>query len=426
MVRCSHYPQSPHFLDACDELGIMVWQETPGWFYVGDAAWQAIMLQNVHDMVIRDRSRPSVIVWGTRPNEAPNYPAVYARARELAHQLDGSRQTTGAMIHYSMDGWAEDVFAYDDYQHRDGEAMLEPPMPGVPYLVSEAVGALDGPPTYRWVDSGAVLAVQALLHAQVHNIARSDPRYAGLLGWAGIDYPSYEGGIRIWDGLKTPGVVDTFRAAKPGAAFYRSQRDPSARPVILPAFFWDFGPQSPSGPGPDAMIATNCDRLEIYVAGRHIATGTPDSARFGSLAYPPVFADLRVDGAGLPELRIDGYLRGKLAGSVRMSADTARDRLLLAADDSSIRADGSDATRLTFRAVDAHGNQRRFVTGLVHLSMAGPATLIGDNPFDFGAYGAVGGAFVRSKPGQVGPITVTAHHPRLGSATVQVTADPMS
>ena len=82
--------------------------------------------------------------------------------------------------------------------------------------------------------------------------------------------------------------------------------------MILPAFFWDFGPESPSGPGPDAMIATNCDRLEIYVAGHHIATGTPDTARFGSLAYPPVFADLRVDGTGLPELRIDGYLRGKL------------------------------------------------------------------------------------------------------------------
>ena len=66
-------------------------------------------------------------------------------------------------------------------------------MPGVPYLVSEAVGALDGSPTYRWVDSGAVLAEQALLHAQVHNIARSDPRYAGLLGWAGIDYASLRG-----------------------------------------------------------------------------------------------------------------------------------------------------------------------------------------------------------------------------------------
>lgn len=54
--------------------------------------------------------------------------------------------------------------------------------------------------------------------------------------------------------------------------------------------------------------------------------------------------------------------------------------------------------------------------------MAGLATLIGDNPFAFGGYGGVGGAFLRSKPGQTGPISVTAHHSRLGWATVQVTA----
>ena len=69
MVRCSHYPQSPHFLDACDELGLMVWEEPPGWAYVGDAAFEQIVLQNVHDMVVRDRNRPSVIVWATRLNE---------------------------------------------------------------------------------------------------------------------------------------------------------------------------------------------------------------------------------------------------------------------------------------------------------------------------------------------------------------------
>ena len=40
MVRCSHYPQSRHFLDACDELGLMVWEEAPGWGHLGGAVWQ--------------------------------------------------------------------------------------------------------------------------------------------------------------------------------------------------------------------------------------------------------------------------------------------------------------------------------------------------------------------------------------------------
>jgi beta-galactosidase len=423
MVRCSHYPQSPHFLDACDELGLMVWQEPPGWQYLGGAAWQAVMLQNVHDMVVRDRSRPSVVVWGTRLDETANYPGLYARARELAYQLDGSRQTTGAMASYSLAGWAEDVFGYDDYHSGDGNAELEPPLPGVPYLVSEAVGALDGSPTFRWIDPGAVLAQQALMHAQVHNIAGSNPAYAGLLGWAGIDYASLNGDSRIWDALKTPGVLDTFRVPKPGAAFYRSQRDPSVRPVILPVFFWDFGPGSPpDGPGPDAMIATNCDRLEIYVGGVHVATGTPDTARFGSLAHPPVFADLTADGSARPELRIDGYLGRRLAASVRMSADTARDRLVLSADDAAIEADGTDTTRLTFRAVDAYGNQRPRAAGPVRLSLAGPATLIGDNPFPFGEYGGVGGAFIRSRQGRPGLVRVTASHAALGRVTVRVRA----
>ncbi len=421
-VRCSHYPPSPHFLDACDELGLMVWQEPPGWQYVGDAAWQDIVIQNVTDMVIRDRNRPSVIVWGTRLDETANYPGLYDRARQLAYRLDGSRQTTGAVDVYSRAGWAEDVFGYDDYHARDGHAELLPPLPGVPYLVSEAVGAIDGAPSYRWADTAAVLAEQGLLHAEVHDIARSDPGYAGLLAWAGFDYQSLNGGTRVWRALKTPGVLDTFRAAKPGAAFYRSQLDPRVRPVILPAFFWDFGPGAPpGGPGPHAMIATNCDRLEIYVGGRHRAAGAPDRQNLGRLAYPPVFADLTTDGSGLPELRIDGYLGGRLVTSVVMSADPATDRLALAADDRSIQADGTDTTRLTFRVTDAHGNQRRRASGEVSLSLSGPATLVGDNPFDLGAYGGVGGAFVRSQPGRAGLVRVTARHPVLGQAAVRIT-----
>jgi beta-galactosidase len=428
MVRCSHYPQSPHFLDACDELGLMVWEEPPGWQYVGDAAFQQIVLQNVQDMVVRDRNRPSVIVWAVQLNEtsSQNNHALYVQTRQLAETFDGSRQTTGAMSTQSTTGWAQDVFAYDDYQSVNGnhtDATLSPPVSGVPYMISEAVGALDGAPLYRWVDTEATLALQAKMHAQVHNIAQSNAAYAGLLGWAGIDYASLSGGNRVWHNIKWPGVLDTFRIPKPGAAFYRSQTGPSAEPVILPVFFWDFGSGSPAnGPGSGAMIATNCDQLQVFVGGAQVATGTPDTTDYAHLAHPPVFVDLTSSGAGSPELRIDGYVSGQKVTSLSMSCDTTQDRLSLTIEDASIGADGSDMTRFTFRALDRYGNQRPYPTGDVTLALTGPATLIAQNPFPFAEYGGAGGGFIRSELGGTGVVTVTATHPTLGQASAQLTA----
>ena len=188
----------------------------------------------------------------------------------------------------------------------------------------------------------------------------------------------------------------------------------------MPVFSWD-SRSAPAGPGPDSMFATNCDRLEIFAGGTHLATATPDRARFGHLAHPPAFARLTVGGGTLPDLRVDGYVGTRLAAVLLMSADTMRDRLRLIADDTAITADGSDATRVTFRATDAYGNHRPDVTGEVTLSLTGPATLIGQNPFAFGSYGGVGGSFVRSIPGRTGQVTVTARHATLGSASVRVT-----
>jgi beta-galactosidase len=107
-----------------------------------------------------------------------------------------------------------------------------------------------------------------------------------------------------------------------------------------------------------------------------------------------------------------------------MSAATSRDRLELTADHTAIGADGSDATRVTFRAADAYGNHRPNVTGNVALSITGPAVLVGDNPFAFGDYGGVGGAFIRSLPARTGLARITAEHPSLGRASVQITAVP--
>jgi beta-galactosidase len=427
MVRCCHYPQSPHFLDACDELGLMVWEEAPGWHEVGDGVWQDLVVQNVRDMVVRDRSRPSVVIWGTRLNETVGHADLWRRTRQAARDLDGSRPSSGAMLVHFEEAWNEDVFAYNDYHlGRDHTARLLDPRRGVPYLITEAVGVVRPRPRhYRWADRPAHLARQAALHAQVHDIARSDPRFGGVLAWAAFDYASLQGAGG--DHIKWAGVADGFRIAKPAAAIYLSQVDPLIRPVVAPGFFWDPGSRAePPGPGPRSMIATNCERVEVFVDGVAAAAGYPaaDEQLYCHLAYPPVLVDLTAIPENASELRIQGFAGGCKAAELVMSADPSGDHLDLHADDTAITGDGCDATRVVFGVVDAYGNRRRSGSGEVTLSAKGPAELVGDNRFLLGAYGGSGAVWLRSRPGEPGRVTVTAEHPLLGHADVEVDVIP--
>jgi beta-galactosidase len=429
MVRCSHYPQSEAFFDACDELGLLAWEEAPGWGYLGDSSWLALAARDIGQMIVRDRNHPSIVIWGARLNETPGDAAFYTHSNELAHALDDSRPTAGAMAGMRLTtDYQQDVFAENDYSSVTGasgakQPSLEPPVDGVgrPYLVTEAVGTLSGPARfYRRTDAQAVQQGQATAHARVHAIAAADDRYCGVLAWSGIDYPSGAGG-NVYRGVKYTGVVDLFRVPKPGAAIYRAQVDPRARPVIAPAFYWDFGPSSPVTSLPAAMICANLERLEVYVGGSHFVSVTPDAGQYGSLAYPPSFVDFRgVDGSSRPDLRIDGYLGADLVASRLLSSDPSRDSLRLCADDDEIAGDGVDATRLEFRVVDRYGAPRPFAGGQVVLSLDGPAVLVGDNPFDFAAAGGVGAVWVRSRPGSAGLVTVSASHPTLGRAEVSL------
>jgi beta-galactosidase len=430
MVRCSHYPQSPYFLDACDELGLLVWEEAPGWHHVsGIPGWQDLVVQNVRDMVTRDRSRPSVVIWGTRLNETPDQPGLWAATRQAAAQLDGSRPSSGAMFYHDVIGWSEDVFAFNDYTHnrQTGEALLRPPLPGLPYLVTEAVGVDEARPHhFSWTDTPAALADQAALHGEAQSLARSSPDYAGLLAWAAFDYCSPEG--LDPESVKWAGVVDLFRVPKPAAAIYQSQVDPAVRPVIAPVFFWE-----PTGaipvPAPTAMIASNCERLEIFVNAAHVTTAlpAPKASLYGDLAYPPflVHFPARIP-APMPELMIEGYVGSQQVTELRMSSNAVGDTLEMTVDDATIVADGSDATRAVFRAVDEYGNLRRYFAGQVALTLTGPAVLLGDNPFAFGDYGGLGAVWIRSLPGQTGTVTLAASLPQLGQAQVQLRSVPAS
>jgi beta-galactosidase len=424
MVRCSHYPQSPAFLDACDELGLLVWEEAPGWDRVStEASWQDLVVQNVRDMVIRDRNRPSVIIWGTRLNETGDYPTLWSTTSQTAKQLDPSRPTSGAMDLYSIEGWAEDVFAFNDYSvDGDGNAYLQQPLPGVPYLVTESVGVVETKPVqhFTWTDSPSLLVRQGELHAQAHNAARSSANYAGLLGWAGFDYASLQG---VPSRVKWAGVADTFRVLKPGAGFYQSQVSPKVQPVIVPVFFWETSGAQPVMATANGLsvICSNCEQLEIFINGGHVITGLPatENPLYSNLPYPPFLVSLpSVDAPSV--LHIRGYVGGEQVTDVQMSSNTDYDYLGMSADDAVILADGADMTRVVFRARDAYGNQRRYNRGDVTLSLDGPGVLIGDNPFAFGSYGGLGAVWVRSVSQQPGTITLTAVHPELGRARVHI------
>ena len=426
MVRCSHYPQTEAFLDACDELGLMVWEEVPGWGYLGDEAWKELLVRDVRDMVIRDRNHPSIIIWGTRANESANDVPLYTRTKALAKSLDDSRPTSGSMTSGSrktVQDWHEDVFAFDDYHAENGTVGIAPPVEGVPYMLAEAVGQFNYTAGrqfnayYRRAGDLQTQEQQALRHAQAHNKAAANKRICGVIAWCAFEYSSL---VNSYHNVKNPGVADVFRIPKLGASFYQAQTSAGAGPVIAPNFYWDFGPQSPRGPGKNAAIFSNCDRLEVFIGGQKHATLTPDAANYPHLHHPPFFADLDLNGSAHPELRIDGYIGNQLALSRSFSSDPSKDQLALEADDKELADDGSDATRVVFKVVDRFGSERLGGNGSVKFEITGPGQLVGDNPFSLADSGGVGAVWVRSIPGGHGRMRITATHSALGTKSLEI------
>lgn len=429
MVRCSHYPQSEAFMNACDELGLLAWEEVPGWGYLGDDAWKDLLVRDVRNMVIRDRNHPAVIIWGVRVNESHNDPQLYKHTRELAKSLDDSRPTSGTMTPGSRKTWKtewhQDVFAFDDYHaDPDGGVGIRKPVEGYPYLITEAVGQYNyAHPkegfnvTYRRTGDVEVQASQAIWHAQAHSRAAEDKRISGLIAWCGYDYGSL---INAYHHVKCPGVADIFRIPKLGASFYLAQKSVEKGAVIEPDFYWSFGPKTPHGPGTNAAIFSNCDRLELSVDGHHHSTLHPDAKNYPNLMHAPFFADLRIGGTGNPELRIDGYVGKRLVKSRSFSSDTSHDRFVLMSDENKIHGDGGDAVRVVFMVTDNFGTPRLSGEGKVKFDMTGPGFIVGDNPFDLGETGGVGAIWLRALPGSEGKVKLSASHPALGSQSVTI------
>jgi len=404
IVRTSHYPQSRHFLDACDEMGLLVLEEIPGWQHVGDEAWKRISIDNVSRMIRRDWNHPSIVLWGVRINESRDDHDFYLRTNALAHRLDPTRPT-GGIRYFQESEFLEDVFTMNDF----GFPLKPPNHPR--YLNTEFVGH-----TYptKTIDQVERLIEHAMRHARIHNQLASNPQYAGGIGWCAFDYNTHSdfgSGERIC----YHGVTDIFREPKPAAGFYKSQCDPEEEVVLEPAFHWARGDESIGFT--KAVVCSNCDHLKYYVADKLVAEADPNRAEFAHLRYPPFVADLGrvIDNWG--DLRIEGYIKGKLVITKTLSGRGVDQKLSLHPDDTALIADGADTTRVVLRVTDEFGAIRPFANDAIKFQLEGPAEIIGDNPFAL--IGGTGAIWIRAKE-QAGTVKLTATHPYLGVQHLQI------
>lgn len=99
-VRTCHYPNDQRFLDLCDELGILVWEESHARHVdFNHPAFERQIEQSTSEMVTWHFNHPSIIIWGCL-NECDSVSEegveVHRRVLAMLKELDGSRPTTFA------------------------------------------------------------------------------------------------------------------------------------------------------------------------------------------------------------------------------------------------------------------------------------------------------------------------------------------
>jgi beta-galactosidase len=412
LVRTSHYPQSSAFLDCCDEIGLLVFEEIPGWQHVGDRSWQDIAICNVEEMIRRDWNHPSIILWGVRINESRDNHDFYTRTNAVAHALDDSRQTGGVRYFFESE-LLEDVFTINDFAYPTIGQPIHPL-----YFNTEFIGHTF--PT-KHIDNVERVQEHVFRHAHIHQQLGADNRYAGGVGWCAFDYNTHAD-FGSGDRICYHGVSDIFRIGKPAAGFYRSQCPPTDEIVLEPAFHWAIGDRSGGGGPGTGMICSNCDELKVYIGDELVAELQPDRERFGNLSHPPFFCDQLhgVWGSRWHDLRIDGYLGGQRVIEKRMSANGVDRQFHVEADDTMLLGDGIDMTRVVLRVTDEYGAARPFATGAVQLTLEGPGEIVGENPFAL--TGGVGAVWVKTREA-AGQIRLHATHGALGTKLVEIAVE---
>ena len=287
-VRTSHYPQSKHFIEACDELGLLVFTEIPGWQHIGDENWKQLSIVNVEDMVLNYRNHPSIIMWGVRINESKDSDEFYRKTNEVAKILDPYRPTGGVRC-YDKSNLLEDVYTFNDFSYNgyNEGVRSRKSVTGkdkIAYIITEYNGHMY--PTKPF-DSESHLLNHALRHAKVVDTISKRDDISGGFGWCMSDYQTHVdfGGD---DMICYHGVCDMFRNLKPAGYLYKSQGDDIPVLEIMPSMNLGENPESRLG---EIYAFTNTDYVKLYINDEYINRFYPDKNKYKGLKHPPIEID---------------------------------------------------------------------------------------------------------------------------------------
>ncbi|NLE01350.1 MAG: glycoside hydrolase family 2 protein, partial [Fibrobacter sp.] len=423
LVRTSHYPQAPEFLDRCDEIGLLVLEEIPGWQLLDNGTeWRNIQMQTLVDMVIRDRNHPCILSWGCRVNESQD-DAWYKSTNETARSLDPTRLTHGVRFSKAIDPayfW-EDIWTRNFILPDDNKPASELILP---YITTEFAGHTLQQQAHSW-DNDSTLILQITNNSYGHatglNANYKSVKWAGLVGWCAFDYNSPHAnattaavGRNLMSYVSPHGVSSIFRLPKLAAYFYQSQRDPQKYgPMVHICNYWT--PKSTNR----ILVVSNCEEVALYQDGVLISKKAPEL--FTDLPHPCF------QWVGVPfkpgELKAIGYINGKEIAThvVRTPGNPVK---LTVVPDTNVIYTGGDMTRVVVSMFDQNDQLLHLRGDSVFLSASGAGDFIGEERTAL--EGGQMAFYVKTRAWQTGAITCQASSAGLSaSATIMVTNDSL-
>lgn len=365
-VRLSHYPQTPAFYRACDELGLLVMNCIPGWQFFGNELFQERVLQDIRDMARRDRNHPSVIFWENSLNESGMSPEFIMKANQTLKEELPYNDTYSA-------GWidhpAYDLFTPARQHSKPPDYWNKYNKPNRPILVAEygdweyyAQNAGFNQKAFRDLKEedrtsrqlrGAgekQLLQQALNFQEAANSNLKGAQTIGMANWLMFDYNrGYS------DDLEASGIADIFRIPKFSYYFYKSQKSPFgeffSEPMVFIASYWN------KKSSEEITVYSNTEEVALYLNGDLIEKKKPKKDEFSNtLAHPPFKFSVPSFESG--ELKAVGFINGKEVAFDVVNTAGEPSAIALSVDISGreIAKDHLDVVFVYAKIVDENGN----------------------------------------------------------------------